>query len=315
MMEEEDVAKLLGKEHRYAILRKLFPTGKRYVTQLASELDIERRNLGRYLEELRKADLVKFTEEQRSEGGKPYRYYRLTDSGEKIVSTYMNITTEVHERKPERWQIDKIVQLLKDESLSVNLRETAVNRFFSFCQDNPTYMTENEEVQGILEDTVEKPTQLEEKLGARLRASVSTSFPRLLADDDRRRWALEKLYPALVKCLKDKTKDDNIRRWALRLIGDVCRIRSNRQIQKEAREKIFEVYFSSETNSDSRLGEEAKRELVELTSEDLFEDIQQKTESEDKLERIKAEILIDEMIKSFSLRRQVSTQTYTTDLF
>ena len=315
MMEGEDIAKLLGKEHRYAILWEMFPGKRSYVTELASALDIERRNLGRYLEELRKADLVIFTEEQRPEGGKPYRYYRLTDSGKKIVSTFMDVTTEAYEPKPQKWQIDKLVQLLKDEMLSDNLREVVVHRFFSFCQENPIYMTENEEVQEIFEDTVEKPTQPDEKVGNRLRASVSTSFRRLLAEKDRGNWALERLYPSIVRCLEDKTKDDKIRAWALRLIGDVCRIGSDQRIQKEAGEKIFETYFSSETNSDSKLGEEAKRELIDLASKGLFEKIQQKTQSDDKLEKTRAEILIEEMIKSFGLRRQVSAQTYVSDLF
>jgi len=137
----------------------------------------------------------------------------------------------------------------------------------------------------------------------------------LLADKDRGNWALERLYPSIVRCLEDKTKDDKIHAWALRLIGNVCRIGSNQRIQKEAREKILETYFSSETNTDSTLGEEAKRELIELTSKGLFEKIQQKTHSDDKLIKKKAEILIEEMIKSFSLRRQVSADTYTTDLF
>jgi len=303
MMEGEYLAKLLGKKHRYAILLEMYPDKKSYVTELASALDIDRRNLGRYLEELRKKDLVIFTEEQRLVGGKPYRYYHLTDSGKKIVFTFIDVTTEANGLEPEKWQIDKLVQLLKDEMLSDNLREITVHRFFSFCQDNPIHMTENEKVRKIFEDTVENPTQFDEKVGGRLRASVSTSFPRLLADNDKGKWALAKLYPSIVRCLEDKTKDDKIRTWALRLIGDACRIVSDQRMQKEAREKIFEIYFSSETNSDSKLGEEAKRELLELTSKDLFEKVHEKAQSDDKLEKIKAETLIEEMIKSFSFKK------------
>ena len=303
MMEGEYLAKLLGKKHRYAILLEMYPDKKSYVTELASALDIDRRNLGRYLEELRKKDLVIFTEEQRLVGGKPYRYYHLTDSGKKIVFAFIDVTTEANGLEPEKWQIDKLVQLLKNEMISDNLREIAVHRFFSFCQQTPIYMTENEEVKKIFENTVENPTQFDENVGQRLRASVSTAFARLLADDDRGKWTLANLYPSIVRCLEDKTKDDKIRAWALRLIGDVCRIGSDQWIQKEARDKIFEIYFSSETNSDSKLGEETRRELLELTSKNLFEKIQEKAQSNDELEKIKAVTLIEEMIKSFSFKK------------
>ena len=303
MMEGQDLAKLIGKKHRYAILLRMYPNKRYYVTELASALDIERRNLGRYLEELRKANLVVFTEEQGSDGGKPYRYYSLTDSAKAIILTYINVTTETYELKLEKWHIDKLVQLLKDDRLSDELRESTVHRFFSFCQEDPIYMTENENVRKIFEDTVENPTQLDEKIGGRLRASVSTSFARLLADEDRGKWALERLYPSIAACLEDKLKDDKIRTWALRLIGDVCRIGSDQRIQKDAKEKIFKIYFSSETKPDGKLSENAKQELLELTSKHLFEKTQQKTQSDDKLERNKAETLMKEMIKSFGYRK------------
>jgi DNA-binding HxlR family transcriptional regulator len=146
MMEGEDLAKLLGKKHRYVILLEMYPAEKSYVTELASALDIDRRNLGRYLEGLQKADLVIFNEEKRMEGGKPYRYYCLTESGRKIVSVFTNVTTKVTKLKPEKWQIDKIIGLLKNEKLSANLREIAVHRFFSFCQEDPVYLTKDKKV-------------------------------------------------------------------------------------------------------------------------------------------------------------------------
>ena len=301
--EGEELAKLLGKEHRYAILVELYPDSRSYVTELAGVLDIDRRNLGRYLKELQEKGLVSFSEEQRPEGGKPYRYYHLTDSGKKIIATFKGVTTKVEEVGPEKWQINKIVDLLEDQTLSTNLKEAVANRFFSICQQDPIYMTENEKVREIFEDMIENLTQFNEKVVERLRASISASFTRLLTDKNRGKWVLAKLYPSLVRCLDDETKDQKLRTWALRKIGDICRIGPDQQIQKKAREKIFEVYFSSEINSDSKLGEEAKQQLVWATSKDLFEMIQEKTKSSDALEKTKAEMLIEEMIKTFGFKK------------
>lgn len=301
----EELAKLLGKEHRIKILLKLYPDKEIYITELADALDIDRRNLGRYLEELQEKKLIRFREEQRSEGGKPYRYYNLTDSGKKIVTSFIEVTTEDKELRPEKWQIDKLVQLLRDPTLNTSfLKVVAANKFFNICTKDPIYVTENEKVQKIFEDTIEKPTQFIDRILKRLRDCISTSFSRLLINNDRGEWVLIKLYPELVRSLEDKTKDEELRKWALNRIGDVSRSSPIIQIQKEAIEKIFKIYFS-EVNYNSKLGEAAKQELIWVLSKELYEVVLEKTKSSDEFEKIKAEKLLEEMIKNFDYKESV----------
>ena len=304
-MAEKELIALLRKKNTYGILLTLYPSKEFHINQIADILNIDRRNMSKYLKELEKNGLVAKREEIRPEGGNPYKKYTLTDAGHRIVFTIKDIIAEKEEQKPEEWQINKIVQILKDKTLNSDLRIHAAHRFFSLCQEDPVLMTENINVKKLFEEIAENPSKYIEEVSERLRASISNSFSKLLNHKNRNKWILSILYPSLKQHLENQKIEENYRVWALRRIGDVSRLVRNENIKKEAIDIIFKPYFSNDVDLESKLYEQAKQELLWLRLREIFERIHKKVKSEDILEKNKAERLMTDMIRDFGFRRPV----------
>jgi len=82
---------------RWDILQELHCSGETHVTGLAAKLVRNMSNVARDLQRLEETGLVIFREEPKPEGGRPYKYYRLTEMGDKLVTFFIEVTR----RKPE----------------------------------------------------------------------------------------------------------------------------------------------------------------------------------------------------------------------
>jgi len=302
---EKEFIALLRKKNTFDILSALYPNNEFHINQLADILNIDRRNMSKYLKELEKNGLVTKREEIRPEGGNPYKKHTLTDAGHRIIFTIMNIVVEKEKQKPEEWQINKIIQILKDKTLTTELRVNAAHKFFSLCQEDALFMTENLNVIKLFEEISKNPSEYIEEVSERIRASISSSFSKLINYKNRDNWVLNVLYPLLKRHLENQIIDEKYRVWALRLIGDIGRLTKNQNVKTETIDIIFKTYFSNDVDLNSKIGEQTKYELLWLSSKEMFDKIQNIAKSEDILVKNKAELLMTTMIKNFGFEKPV----------
>jgi len=232
------------------------------------------------------------------------KYSKLTENAWRILRSMLLTVQPLNEEKPQEWQINKVVDTLKDPDFSNDLRESVVHIFFSFCQKDPVDMIENENVKKLFEEVVANPLIYGEKIEEKLRASVSFSFNRLLNDEKWSSWISGELYPLFVQHMENREVDIKVRLWAIKKVGDVARLSLDQSKKNNAENKLIEIWFAGDTEPDSNLGKEVKKQLLWLTSKTLFEKVYEKAKSKDSVEKTKAESLIKDIIISWRPRLQ-----------
>jgi len=288
---------------RYEVLKALYPDREYTLTDLATEIKMDQGNLSRYVAELEDKGLIETRMEER-ERGRPLKYSKLTENAWRILRSMLLTVQPLNEEKPQEWQINKVVDTLKDPDFSNDLRESVVHIFFSFCQKDPVYMIENENVKKLFEEVVANPLIYGEKIEEKLRASVSFSFNRLLNDEKWSSWISGELYPLFVQHMENREVDIKVRLWAIKKVGDVARLSLDQSKKNNAENKLIEIWFAGDTEPDSNLGKEVKKQVLWLTSKTLFETVYEKTKSKDSVEKTKAESLIKDIIISWRPRLQ-----------
>lgn len=93
MEDIEEIARLVARH--FKVLKKLYPNQERYLGKLADELGKDLGNLSKQIEKLEEKGLIATREEPKTEGGRPFKYCRLTEIGRKILAVY------VEPRQPE----------------------------------------------------------------------------------------------------------------------------------------------------------------------------------------------------------------------
>jgi len=300
-LNEKELAVLVGR--RYEILRALYPNQEYTLSELNLETQLDQGNLSRYIVELEDCNILE-TREQKRERGRPLKYIKLNDHTRRIISSII-IAARPKKVRPQEWQIEGIVTTLTDPDIDHNLRESVVYTFGSFMEDYPEQMIDNDNVRKLLQEVVIRPNIFGEKIGEKLRDSVDSVFHRLLKNEKGNLWASKELYPVLLQHIENPDRDVTIRIWATKRVGDIAR-----QNDKKLLYTLTEFWFSMDINN--KLAQEVKKQLLSLSSQNLFYKILEKTKSKNRLEKKKAEELLKDIIANWKtpLRREVPTSKY-----
>lgn len=74
----------------------------------------------------------------------------------------------------------------------------------------------------------------------------------------------------------------------------------------KAKERFLHIWFSDGTDPDSELGKELKRQLMDLSSKRLFENVRAKAKSKNERIKAKAEILLKGLKEGLMPRRNAA---------
>jgi len=132
-----------------------------------------------------------------------------------------------------------------------------------------------------------------DKVGEKLRASLSVVWGNLVKDKEWSGWAVT-LYPTFIKHMGDKETNENIRKWSIQRIGEVARLSLDPSKKEQAKGKLLEICFSNDMDLDSDLGKEVKQQIVWL-GRYAFKDVKLRAKDENPKAKVKAESLLKEL--------------------
>lgn len=278
-------------KRRYRILKELYPDKEYNLTDLAETTEINKGNLSRYIPKLEKEYKLVKTREKESARGRPFKYTRLTESAKRIVASLLDAAQPKLEAKLEEWQINELVDILEDSNLSEDLRISYADTFHNLCRNYLDDMIKRERSRKLLERVAATPSL--DKVGEKLRASLSVVWGNLVKDEKWSGWALT-LYPNFIKHLSDKETNENIRKWSIQRIGEVARLALDSSVKERAKGKLLEICFSNDVDLDSELGKEVKQQIVWL-GRAAFKDVKLRAKDEDPKAKAKVESLLKEL--------------------
>lgn len=283
---------LIGK--RWNILMKLYER-KRYVNELAGELHKSPPQISKELKELKNNGLVEYEQKE----GKRLKYYYLTDSAKKILAAVTVATRSEPEETLEKWQVDEFLSILEDQSLSDELRQSYSEGFHSICAEHPKQVIGNMKARKLLEKVVANP--LYDKVTQGLMISVSTILEHVSRLENGRKWVSETLYPVFFRNMKNK--NEKIQVWAIRMVGKMASSNINLSVKRDAEKEFLDIWFSDETDPNSKLREAVRLQLMKLVSKRLFENVRARAKSQK--DKAKAEALLEALKTCLLPKRSV----------
>jgi DNA-binding MarR family transcriptional regulator len=244
-----DVKKVLGLIYRYYdFLEKFLPTFHegaqelpRYtLTQLVDLTGKDTAYLSKLTDKLKEAGLLEVTEEPRDRGGRPYKFCSLSPLGVKLLDA-IEKAIESAETKTKRveiepWKIAECLNIMEDTTWSMDVRYKFADMFYTIVSSDPVQaLSKNDELKRRFEEWIANPP-LDDKVGERIRATISTSMTRLVKDKAMREWVLSKLYPNMLKLLNHG--DPKIQAWAIGMLTDVA-------ANTELKTKVIDIFLNT----------------------------------------------------------------------
>lgn len=282
MMEKAELIELVGR--RWSILDKL--RQKRYYTsELAKELAKKLPEISMNLKELENSGLV-----QREQGEGRRKYYRASNLANRVLAAVTQAIEPKPEEKLEKWKLDELLNILEDENLSEDLRQSYSDVFYRVCNEHPHTLIRHKEVQELFEKAAADTTS--SKFERNLMRSLSALLPQALVEENWRNWVAKSLYPILVKKIEDKKVGDETRLRAVARIGQIASLGPDALVKREAENKLLETWFANDIEVESNLGNELRQQLTCLCSKRLFEQVKTRAKELDKNTRAKAEVLL-----------------------
>lgn len=275
------LVELVGR--RWNILEKLRQR-KYYVGELAKELGKTLPEISKNLNELEESGLLRC---EQGEGRRKYCY--TSDLANRILGVSIEAIQSKPKEKLEEWKISELLDILEDQSLSERLRLSYANMFHTISSEHPEAVLIHENIQELFEKAVTEPNG--DEVRQELIKSMNTILPHALKNENWRYWVLEKLYPLLVKNAEDRQASEEIRSRAMSKIVQIASLCEGTTLRHQANKMLLEIWFSDDTDKNSKLGEEVRQELACLCSRPLFADV--KAKAKDPKLKDKAEILLE----------------------
>jgi DNA-binding PadR family transcriptional regulator len=247
-------------------------------------------SLSRLVTKLENKGLMQTSEEDRAQG-RPLRKCQATNKALRIVRVVEEVVKhEESKRGFEEWQIEALIEVLEDAELSEELRLHYSESFHSRCGEYPADMLKHDKVRVLIERVVTNP--LQDGIMRSIWRSVDKLLPYALRSTEWSGWVLEKLYPRFVEFMMNKEMEEDLRKWASRLVGTVYSQSQDPAVKNDAKEKLFTIWFSEDTDPEVGLGQTVHAELSGMVSKEFFEFIKEKAKNRDPSIRTKAEILL-----------------------
>jgi len=271
---------LMGK--RWSIIEKLSKR-KYYVSELAREFKKSAPEISINLKELERNGLLEFEQKE----GERRKYYYLSDYANRIFRAVTQVTQVKPKERFEGWQMNEFLSILEDQDLSDDLRLVYSESFYRICREYPMVIS-HKKVRDLFERVAKDPFR--DKVRKSLMRSISAILPHALQNKKWTDWVLTRLYPIFHENMDNE--DERIRVWGIGKIGRIASF-DIEPLKHKAKEEFLHIWFSNDTDPDSELGRELKRQLMDLSSKQLFEDVRAKTKNKNKRIKAKAETLLD----------------------
>jgi DNA-binding MarR family transcriptional regulator len=278
-----ELIKLIGR--RWHILLKLSKVEKSYMGELSKELGKRIQQIHYELKELEERGLVKSERDPKEKR----KYYSLTEYADRILYTLNQAFQSVPMRKIEQWQIDMLLNVLEDRSLSDNLRLYYSKSFRAVCSNYPIEVISYQRARMLFERILANKS--EDKVMEDLKRCISAILPHASHHREWGKWVLERIYPVLLEYMKDGNEEN--RKWAMAKIQDIAFNTTDPSIKNEFEEKLLELWFSKDTDPNSNFGIEIQSNLQLFFSKRLFEKVRERARHKE--EKEKAEILLERL--------------------
>ena len=279
-MELAESIKLIGR--RWNILEKLSQK-KYYMSELAEALGKSKPEISKHLKELEKNGLLECKKEERR------KYYRVSEYANKILTAINQVTPLKPKKSLDDWQMNEFLNILEDQNLSDDVRLFYSKSFQCLCNEYPTEVINHKRVQRLFEKVAADPFY--DKVREGLMSSLSTIL-RKLHHKEGTNWVLKKLYPIFLKNMEDKEVNQEIRAWATCQIGKIAMSSIALPKKIEAEKKFLDIWYDDNTEPESDIGKEVKKQIVALTSRRLFKNVMSKAKDRNPKVKAKAEILL-----------------------
>jgi hypothetical protein len=157
----------------------------------------------------------------------------LLDAIEKAIES---VETKTKRVEIEPWKIAECLNIMEDNTWSMDVRYKFADMFYTIVSSDPVQaLSKNDELKRRFEEWIANPP-LDDKVGERIRATISTSMTRLVKDKAMREWVLSKLYPNMLKLLNHG--DPKIQAWAIGMLTDVA-------ANTELKTKVIDIFLNT----------------------------------------------------------------------
>ena len=308
----QETKKVLGAIHRhYDLLMGMMPSPTEGVgtmpmftlsdLQNSSGKDIG--YLSRLADKLVKLGILVESEKPKEGGGRPYRVLSLSPLGFKLLNAIKEATKPPEETKilVDPWKIEECINLIEEDLWSEDIRYKFANELFELVRYDPVQALEKSSVlKKRFEEWVANPPT-DEKVGERIRATISNSLPRLLQSQSTRAWVLNQLYPKILKLFNHSNP-------AIKLlaIGLLVNIAINTDRRKEVGE-LFLNHLLTKTLEELRQDKLTRETLIQLSGivgglnkdqkKSLLDDLKAKAKLNEDMKQ-KVEYILDTLMTS-----------------
>jgi hypothetical protein len=220
------------------------------------------------------------------QGGGRRKYYSLTDVAERILRALDEATQSRPKERLENWKIDELVDIIEDQTVGENLRLSYSNTLHHVCSEQPEMVVGHERIQGLLWKAFAEPS---DKVAEGLIKSIDAILPFAMKDEKWTLW-VQKIYPDLLRSATDGRTSEATRLGAIRKMAQIARLSQDSPLEQKAEEALLEIWFSEDTDKDSKLGQKVREELEVFGSRRLFAHIRDR--AKDPKLKDKAELLL-----------------------
>jgi DNA-binding PadR family transcriptional regulator len=191
-----------------------------YVTQIAGIIEKDVTTASKLLDKLAEVGLLTYIEEPTGRGGRPYKYYMLSDIGYKLLRAVEDILNPPKAEEIDiRFENIKIcLEIMEDVEWSEELRLKYADVLLRTISNNPVLMlSRSNDLKRYFEGWLESPPL--NKIGEKIRATIPALIPKLVQDESTKGWVLSELYPRILKLLYHPNKD--VQLWAINMLEDI----------------------------------------------------------------------------------------------
>jgi DNA-binding MarR family transcriptional regulator len=270
---------------RWSIL-KMLSKKECHVKELADELHKSAPEISLNLKELLELGLV----ESVRKDGKRRGGYRIAVKAKKIVDAMNKAYKEEAKSDLESWRIDKLIGILEDPRLGMDVRLSYAKTFNEACREHPTEMVNSQIVRQLIEKIAANPFR--NKLTESIAGSVPYIVQCSLQHGEKENWVMETLYPIFLKNVE--SGNDEVKHWAIKEIGRVAGW-GNDLIKVDVRNTLLRTWFSAAVDSKSKIQQTVRDLLAALPSQELFRELQAKARDPKPKIKAKAESLLKEL--------------------
>lgn len=133
--------------------------------------------------------------------------------------------------------------------------------------------------------------EVNEDLVEKFRVGVWDVLRHVSRYKNRIEWVGKEIYPLLERNVE--VGDEQTRLFAMKVIGEIVVNSVDPFLKSKAEKKLVEIWYSPDTDPNSKFGQDVLKWLVLLSSKWLFDDA--KAKAKDDKYRVKAELLLEKL--------------------